>query len=913
MASVTSLAGVSQTALSVLGPIVVGIGLALGALLPSAVAGLGGLAGMATVAAAAVGVLALAFSGVSDAYKLMERRSLETDLAGGRSTKSASGVASAQRSLANVRQNAADQAVDAAERVMRADEDLRETSVDAARAIETAQQRAAKAVSDALRSQEDADRSLVRALRDEDDAMVALNRTRENALRVIEDLDMKVRENTLNQRQAVLDLADAEEELFWTQINRRSTGEQLERADIAYLRQQMRVEELRREAEELGKSQTEAAKAGVEGAEDVVAAQRRLEDAHQAVEDAQRDAADAAKDVDQARVEGARDVAEAQEDASRRIRDALRTVDDALRAQERQARQSAFAIEQALAAVTGASESAGGSGSGALARINEELERVNPAVRTFAEYLYDRVKPAFDDLQGIAAEGVLPGLQTGIESFLSGPLLPKVQSLVGTIAESLGGMFERAGERLNSPFWLSFFDDLEANAVPVLEDMETIVWNLAEGFAGIVQAFLDDGEEGASVAQDLSGGLVDITNDFAEWGRTLKDNPEFKEFIQDVKDAWPEIVQGAKDFGEALKSIWEFFEEHGDTIMAVVGGIADIFEDIADIFDPEQWEEDFTEAGHTIQRWWQGIEDWWNGIDFGAMGSAILDGIVEGLKDAVGWDQAVEQWNKLVDGFKDFFGISSPSTLFVSLAGDLIDGLLEGLSTGATTVLTWFSELPTKITNALSSLGSTLGNVATSAFQWFKDTAIRKGDELVNWLTGLPGKAANAIGNLGSLLYDKGRDLIQGMVNGISQAAGFVGDVAKTVVNSIIRFINSEAIDRINRLLEFKIAGVTINPPDIPRIPLLAAGAVIERPTLAVVGEAGREVVLPLGPGMGARRSQLMSEAGLGGSVSIDARQFYTVADTQTAEEVGAVVGQRIVRDIRTGVESRYGAGVLIP
>jgi hypothetical protein len=108
---------------------------------------------------------------------------------------------------------------------------------------------------------------------------------------------------------------------------------------------------------------------------------------------------------------------------------------------------------------------------------------------------------------------------------------------------------------------------------------------------------------------------------------------------------------------------------------------------------------------------------------------------------------------------------------------------------------------------------------------------------------------------------------------------------------------------------------VTINPPDIPPIPrILARGAVVDRPTLAVVGEAGREVVLPLGAGMGSRRRQLMDEAGIGGSsVSIDARQTYIVRDTQTAEEVGAVVGQRIVRDVRTGVESRYGAGALIP
>jgi hypothetical protein len=40
-----------------------------------------------------------------------------------------------------------------------------------------------------------------------------------------------------------------------------------------------------------------------------------------------------------------------------------------------------------------------------------------------------------------------------------------------------------------------------------------------------------------------------------------------------------------------------------------------------------------------------------------------------------------------------------------------------------------------------------------------------------------------------------------------------------------------------------KIGGVTVGVPDIP---LLATGGIVTRPTLAVVGEAGPEAVIPL-------------------------------------------------------------------
>ena len=45
--------------------------------------------------------------------------------------------------------------------------------------------------------------------------------------------------------------------------------------------------------------------------------------------------------------------------------------------------------------------------------------------------------------------------------------------------------------------------------------------------------------------------------------------------------------------------------------------------------------------------------------------------------------------------------------------------------------------------------------------------------------------------------------------------------------------------------------GFTINTPNIPHVPMLAQGGIVRRPTLAMVGEAGPEAVVPLGRGGG--------------------------------------------------------------
>lgn len=91
--------------------------------------------------------------------------------------------------------------------------------------------------------------------------------------------------------------------------------------------------------------------------------------------------------------------------------------------------------------------------------------------------------------------------------------------------------------------------------------------------------------------------------------------------------------------------------------------------------------------------------------------------------------------------------------------------------------------------------------------------------------------------------------------------AGAAG-LARQVVNAVIRFINEKVIRKLNDALQFEIFGITINPPDIPPIPLLggsdgggggglaipklAKGGIVTAPTLALIGEAGPEAVVPL-------------------------------------------------------------------
>lgn len=144
---------------------------------------------------------------------------------------------------------------------------------------------------------------------------------------------------------------------------------------------------------------------------------------------------------------------------------------------------------------------------------------------------------------------------------------------------------------------------------------------------------------------------------------------------------------------------------------------------------------------------------------------------------------------------------------------------------------------------------------------------IDKFEDFMKFIEGLPGRATTAATALGSAI-------IEGLKSGIGAVGGIAADIASAVGGAIKNFVNSEVIDKINSALEFEfgfsVAGkgfsVHINPPDIPH---LAMGGIVTRPTLALIGEAGPEAVVPLsGPN---------APRGMGTTIiinALDARSF---------------------------------------
>lgn len=197
------------------------------------------------------------------------------------------------------------------------------------------------------------------------------------------------------------------------------------------------------------------------------------------------------------------------------------------------------------------------------------------------------------------------------------------------------------------------------------------------------------------------------------------------------------------------------------------------------------------------------------------LGGNLISGILEGISNAIA---SIGTWIKehifqpFINGFKSIFGIHSPSTVMAQMGQYLMDGLYQGISSFVNKIISVFWNIRDKITDAWNSVKSITSSI------WNGILGVIKG--VINGI----------IGGINGM--------IRGIVSGVN-----------SVINALNRF-NIKIPDWVPAYggKTFKFNLRTINAP---RIPYLASGAVIppNREFLAVLGDQnqGNNIEAPEG------------------------------------------------------------------
>lgn len=153
-----------------------------------------------------------------------------------------------------------------------------------------------------------------------------------------------------------------------------------------------------------------------------------------------------------------------------------------------------------------------------------------------------------------------------------------------------------------------------------------------------------------------------------------------------------------------------------------------------------------------------------------------------------------------------------------------------------------FAPLVALATNAFG-IRSRFMSAMTTARNWARDRI----NDIVAFMRALPGR-------LVGLAASAGTAILNGLGQGLSSLGSRLVSWILTPVRAVIRKVNG-VIGAINGALTFSIdthipgVGKVGSSVNIPQIPMLAKGGVVNGPTLAMIGEAGPEAVVPLGRG----------------------------------------------------------------
>jgi phage-related protein len=558
-------AGISGALEGVDGGLIVTAGLiaALGTIaIPVGAALIASFAGVATVFGAivgAVGVAALAFSGVSKTVGLLNQQQTASASTGtgvssslNEQASAAQQLSEAERGLQQARAEADNAAINSAETVK-----------NARQALAAAETAAAKNQVQAAQAVQAAEQQLAQASQQSTSAQQALNDAREQAARDLQSYANNAVDTQQTAEQAGIDLTTAQNQLTTDQApGSTATPLQIQQDQLNIAKATQALKEAQEAATQATQDNNKAQKDGIANAPGVVAAQQQVSQAQQQ----QTAAVKALKAAQQA-------VGTTATQSTQQIKKAQQSLSDAIRAQALQQKQSADSVKNAedsvssaMRGVQDAAKAAGDTGTSSLGSINDQLAKVNPATLALAKFVQGTLEPAFDKLKAAAAAGLLPGVEQALKNLA--PLFAPLTTFVGKFASGMGTLAVQASKALTGPFWKSFFAWIGSTANKTLGQFVKIVENLGGGFAGLLKAF-------SPVTNAIGSGLDKLTGKFAAFGESAGNkNSPFQAFLAYVKQYGPAVGQLLGQLAQLFGNLLVDLAPLGGVVLTVVGAFA---------------------------------------------------------------------------------------------------------------------------------------------------------------------------------------------------------------------------------------------------------------------------------------------------------------------------------------------------
>ena len=353
--------------------------------------------------------------------------------------------------------------------------------------------------------------------------------------------------------------------------------------------------------------------------------------------------------------------------------------------------------------------------------------------------------------------------------------------------------------------------------------VHTFNWSgLGSAVANAINGFFKNtnwGALGDTISTGIKGALNGITTFFKDFD-------------------WSFIVQGLIDFCKNID--WNGIV---DSMFEMLGSAFASFVNLGMILG-EKINEAIDEAGNFFS---EKIKE---------CGGNVVEGIFKGIIEALG---NLGQWiidhifTPFIEGFKNVFGIHSPSTVMAELGTYIIQGLLDGISSLVDsikqiwenikqTAISIFNSVKDNISNIFNNIKNIASNIWNNITSNIRNAVSNIKNGIVQNFQNAYNSIQNIFSNIGSFfsgVWSRIRNTFSSLGTSIGNAiSGAVKSGINGVISLIERTINS-AIRLINggiRLINL-IPGVYVGSINTLSLPRLAKGGVLTEATTVIAGE----------------------------------------------------------------------------
>lgn len=307
----------------------------------------------------------------------------------------------------------------------------------------------------------------------------------------------------------------------------------------------------------------------------------------------------------------------------------------------------------------------------------------------------------------------------------------------------------------------------------------------------------------------------------------------FVSLWEKITEIWNSIVQSLQPLieeikgafqmaWETIKLIWDYVQPY---FVGIWEGIKAVFSVVKEILGMH-----FKNAWEMIKLVWSVAVSYFKTIweNIKAVFSVVKVYLLGFFKTA--WEAIKAVWNVVVAYFELVWaGIKAIFAVVKGvLSGDFSDAW-QAIKNVWDKVKNYFSTVWTGIKNVFGSVGSWFGNTFKAAWNAIKAVFSNWG----SFFSGLWDKIKNTFSNIGTNISNAISKSVKSGINGVISAIEGTINTGVNLINGAIGLIN-------------QIPGVSVGRIGKLSLPRLAKGGIVDRATVAEIGEDGAEAVVPL-------------------------------------------------------------------